>query len=98
RRCRLCSHALWSINQGARCAGPWSEPKKNPTHRIRSTLVSSLISRHPRKIALRTCETAAAFELVATASSHQTSREFAPLGAIPRFVPAHVVKQGWVKI
>ena len=33
-------------------------------------------------MALRTCETAAAFEPVAAASSHQTSRGFAPLGAI----------------
>jgi hypothetical protein len=44
--------------------------------------VSSLISRHPRKIALRTYETAAAFEPVAAASAHQASRGFAPLGAI----------------
>src|SRR5262249_838245 len=49
---------------------------------LRSTLVSSLISRNPRKIALRACETVAAFEPVAAASSHQTSRGFAPLGAI----------------
>jgi len=45
-------------------------------------LSRALISRHPKKMALRTYETAAAFEPVAAASSHQTSRGFAPLGAI----------------